>query len=155
MQFAAAINLVKQYPVYSVLICFGISLLALLFMIILSIKNRGLKKRLSRLEASELALKSLEDLDPQHIAEKLERMNKKFSSVLRHVGMVRFNAFENVGNGLSFSLAVLDDNADGFVISSLFGGEETRTYAKQITGGKSSHQLSSEEVEAIKKAMEV
>lgn len=155
MQFSAIINLVKFYPTYSILACFGILALVLLLLIIMSIKNRGLKKRISALEASELALKAVEDLDPQHLSAKLERMDRKLSSALQHVGMVRFNAFENVGSGLSFSLAVLDDNANGYVISSLFGGEETRTYAKQIVGGKSTHQLSSEEVEAIKKAMMV
>jgi len=153
VQFEQVIDLVRVYPTYSILICMGILLAALFFLIILTIKIRGLTKRLSRLEAAEIALRKLEELDPQNVAAKLEYMDRKYSSVLRHVGMVRFNAFENAGTGLSFALAVLDDNGDGFVLSSLFGGEETRTFAKQIVRGKSAHQLSPEEAEAIEKAM--
>lgn len=153
MQLNALINLVERYSVYVVMISCGAALVAFLMALFLTFGNRKLKRRLVKLESADKAVKWEETPDPENYQQQLDRIEREFSSVLRHVAMVRFDAFEHVGNGLSFALAVLNDMGDGFVISSLFGGEETRTYAKQITGGKPSHPLSPEEEEAIRKAM--
>jgi len=136
-----------------ILICFGLVLAGLLLLLFQSARNRKLRERLAKIESSYMAFRSDEDLDPQNYDLQLRRIEKKLSSVLQHVAMVRFNAFDNEGSGLSFALAVMDDNGDGFVITSLFGREQTRTYAKQIAAGKPSHPLSPEEEEAIRKAM--
>ena len=154
MQFNTLVGLIERYPVYSIMISFGLFLLLLLILLAFALQKRKVNRRLAKLEKEYMSLKSIENLDPQNLSPKLDRIEKKFSSLLQHVAMVRFNAFDNVGNGLSFALAVLNDRGDGFVISSLYGGEETRTYAKQIVGGKSSHPLSPEEEEAVIKAME-
>jgi hypothetical protein len=153
VQFNQLLNWLESYTAYSILICFGFLLVALLIIISLTAKNRKLSQRLAKLESAQLPERSSENPDLQNFDARLERLETNSSSLLRHVAMIRFNAFDHVGNGLSFALAVLNDNGDGFVISSLFGGEETRTYAKQISGGKPSHPLSPEEEEAIKKAM--
>ncbi len=63
--------------------------------------------------------------------------------------MVRYDAFEDMGGRLSFSAALLDDHGDGFVLTSINGRTETRTYAKAITGLSSEHNLSDEERAAI------
>ncbi len=68
--------------------------------------------------------------------------------------LVRYNAFEDTGGELSFSLAMVDDYGTGFVLSAIHGREESRTYAKKIEGGKSRHTLSSEEKEALKSALQ-
>lgn len=65
------------------------------------------------------------------------------------VGVVRYNAFDNVGSDLSFSIALLNDNDDGLVLSSLYARETSSTYAKPIKGGKSKYALSAEELKAI------
>ncbi len=56
---------------------------------------------------------------------------------------------------MSFSVALLDGQSNGVVISSIYGREETRTYAKTLENGKSKYELSSEEKEAITKAREM
>ena len=71
---------------------------------------------------------------------------------IQKVGIVRYNAFDNVGSDLSFSIALLDNNDDGVVISSLYSRETSSTYAKPITGGKSKYALSAEEIKAIDRA---
>ena len=71
---------------------------------------------------------------------------------LRHVAVVRYDAFGDMGGHLSFSAALLDDNGDGLVISSINGRTETRTYAKTLVGLQSEHTLSPEEKEAIEDA---
>lgn len=73
---------------------------------------------------------------------------------LQHVGLVRFNPFEDTGSDQSFVIALLDAQRDGFVISSLHGRDSTRVFAKPISAGASMHQLSGEEADAIRIALE-
>jgi hypothetical protein len=61
----------------------------------------------------------------------------------------RFNAFEDVGSNLSFSVAVLDGEGNGVVLTSLYGREETRTYAKKVSGGVAENRLSTEEQNVV------
>src|SRR5688572_18529939 len=63
--------------------------------------------------------------------------------------MVRYDAFDDMGGRLSFSAALLDDHGDGLVLTSINGRTETRTYAKQVVGLTSEHNLSEEERGAI------
>lgn len=75
------------------------------------------------------------------------------ASPIQHVSLVRFNAFENVGSNLSFSAALLDDNGSGLIISSIYGREDSRIFAKPIEKEKSAYRLSQEEEKAIYQAM--
>jgi hypothetical protein len=74
------------------------------------------------------------------------------STSLRHVAVVRYDAFDDLAGRLSFSAALLDDAGDGVVLTSINGRSETRTYAKGVTAGGSGHPLSPEEKEAIARA---
>ncbi len=69
------------------------------------------------------------------------------------VGLLRYDAFEDVGGRLSFSCALLDEHGSGVVLTSINGRQETRVYAKPVTHGNSSYNLSMEEQEAITKAL--
>jgi hypothetical protein len=84
------------------------------------------------------------------LAQQLDSLGQQ---ALTRVGVVRFNAFHDVGSDLSFALALLNQRGDGVVISSLYGREECRSYAKPVQGGVSSYNLSQEEKEAIRQAM--
>lgn len=68
---------------------------------------------------------------------------------LRHLAVVRYDAFGDVGGHLSWSVAVLDDAGDGVVLTSIHGRSEARTYAKSISSWASEQQLSPEEEEAV------
>ncbi|HEV8420340.1 MAG TPA: DUF4446 family protein [Actinomycetota bacterium] len=72
---------------------------------------------------------------------------------IRHIGLVRFDAFEDMGGRLSFSAALLDGHGDGVVITSINGRQDTRCYAKRVSGGSSHHNLSDEERQAIREAL--
>lgn len=147
--------LVEQNLVQSIVIAYAAIAVLFFTTLLLMSRSRRLKQRLGRIGSSRLSARADKEFDPKNIELALEKLEKKVSMTLQRVGVVRFNAFEDVGSDLSFALAVLDDNGDGFVISSLFGRNETRTYAKPVTGGKSGYQLSAEEREAIRKAMEM
>jgi hypothetical protein len=73
---------------------------------------------------------------------------------LQHIGLVRFNPFDDTGSDQSFAIALLDDARDGVVISSLHGRANTRVFAKPVTNGGSAHNLSDEETQAIRIAIE-
>ncbi len=66
--------------------------------------------------------------------------------------MVRFNPFKEIGGDQSFSIALLDSNNDGIVITSLYGREGNRVFGKPIKNGKSRYLLSGEEKKAIEQA---
>jgi hypothetical protein len=72
---------------------------------------------------------------------------------VRRVALLRYDAFEDVGGRLSFSCALLDEHGTGVVLTSINGRQDTRVYAKPISAGTSSHNLSLEEDEAIRQAM--
>jgi hypothetical protein len=83
-----------------------------------------------------------------------KRLGELTSGSVRHVSVVRFDAFEDMGGRLSFSAAMLDGVGDGLVITSINGRQESRCYAKQVRGGTSVHNLTDEERQAIREALE-
>jgi hypothetical protein len=90
----------------------------------------------------------LEELDQRHA--ELQRVSQ---TSLQHIGLVRFNPFDDTGSDQSFAIALLDDRRDGLVISSLHGRNNTRVFAKPVEGGSSSYTLSDEETQAIRIAV--
>ncbi|HEX4744121.1 MAG TPA: DUF4446 family protein [Candidatus Limnocylindria bacterium] len=80
----------------------------------------------------------------------LERTGQR---AVQRVGVVRFNPFTDTGGDQSFAIALLDALGNGLVVSSLHGRADTRVFAKQVRGGRSKHQLSTEEEEAIRQAL--
>ncbi len=89
----------------------------------------------------------------RRLAAEDRREEELIRGAVQHVGMVRYDAFEDVGGRLSFSCAMLDDRGDGVVITSINGRQDTRVYAKPVSGGRSVHNLSGEEVDAIRQAL--
>ena len=82
-----------------------------------------------------------------------EQQKGMIEGAVRRVGLVRYDAFEDVGGRLSFSCALLDDRGNGVVVTSINGRQDTRVYAKPISDGRSTYNLSIEEEEAIKQAL--
>lgn len=75
---------------------------------------------------------------------------------IQKIGLVRFNPFSETGGNQSFSLAALDSNDSGFVVSTLHSRETTRVYAKPVKKGKADgYELSNEEKQAIKNAKKI
>lgn len=77
------------------------------------------------------------------------RLRGDLGQALRHVAVVRYDAFGDMGGRMSFSAAVVDDTGDGMVISSIHARGESRTYAKGIVGGDSEIVLTPEERQAL------
>lgn len=82
----------------------------------------------------------------------LAALRADIGQALRHVAVVRYDAFGDMGGRLSFSAAIVDDLGDGIVLSSIHARGESRTYAKGIVGGRSSITLTPEEQQALASA---
>lgn len=72
---------------------------------------------------------------------------------IQKTGLVRYDAFEETGDRLSFSLTLLDGNNNGILLSSLSGEETARIYCKQIQNGECRESISAEEAESIRLAL--
>ena len=84
-----------------------------------------------------------------HLAGRADRIGEDMQRCLRRVGIVRYDAFKELGGHLSFSLALLDARQDGVVVSVLNDRNGARAYAKPVAGGRSTITLSEEEQRAI------
>jgi hypothetical protein len=87
--------------------------------------------------------------DPRALRQEVAALKAESALALRHVAVVRYDAFTDTGGQLSWSLALLDDSGSGVVLTSIQGRNEARTYAKNVTGWTSETQLSPEEEDAI------
>ncbi len=82
-----------------------------------------------------------------------DNMKLNLKSCLQKTGMVRYNAFKDVGSDLSFALALLDEKNDGVVLNGIYSRDVSNIYAKPIKNGVSTYTLSHEEEEAVDKAV--
>ncbi len=126
-----------------------------------------LEKRFRELEDRSRQILALEeDTDQIAVAGVLQRLEQQgarlddVQSALEHVqavlphtiqghGIVRYRAFANVGGDQSFSLALVDAQGNGVILSGLHGRDETRLYAKPLVNWRASHSLSSEEQQSL------
>jgi len=88
-------------------------------------------------------------LSIQEIKKEIEKLEGASLFHVQRIGLVRFNPFRELGGDHSFSLALLDGNEDGFILTGLHTRERTRIYAKDVRKGKSKIELSSEERKAL------
>ena len=86
------------------------------------------------------------------LSKEMKVLKKKHNISVQKVGIVRFNPFSEVGSNQSFSIALLNGNNDGIVITSLYTREGNRVYGKPVKQGESEYSLSEEEKKAIEQA---
>ena len=109
-------------------------------------KPENLKEILKKFEGLEKKI--------ERISEELENLKKEGKFNFQKIGIVRYNPFSGVGSNQSFSIALLDGNNDGLVITSIYARDGNRVYAKPIKAGVSEYSLSDEEKKAINLALE-
>lgn len=155
------IQLISNFQVYILL---GFLILILILFILLISANRSL----SRLEKKYKKFmrgvdnKNLEELvtsyldkidktqeDYKYMKDLYENLNTRFKKCIQKCSIVRYRAFEDVGSDLSFSIALLDENNDGVIITGIYGRNQSTTYAKPIDKGMSRYELSDEEKQVL------
>lgn len=105
--------------------------------------------------AGQLKKMEAQEKKGREISKEIDEMGRILKKTFQKFGIIRFNPFKDMGSDQSFSIALLDGKDNGFVISSLYGREGNRIYAKSIERGSSQYVLSEEEKQAIGKAKEI
>lgn len=143
------------FAFFSIIILIIISLFCLYKMLKMSrdykifIKKIGNGKDLD--EYLKEYLKDVKEIkkDNSEIKAYYTKLDNDVNSCIQKIGLVRYNAFKDVGSDLSFAIALLDNFDNGVVLNGLYGSESSNIYAKPIKNGESSYQLSNEEKYAI------
>jgi hypothetical protein len=99
-------------------------------------------KKINQIEEKEIEI-------DKHLIKVDERLNKS----IRNIETIRFNPFIDAGSNQSFAIALMNDEGNGVVMSSLYARDRMSIFAKPITKGKSEFELSSEEKEVLDKAI--
>ena len=85
----------------------------------------------------------------------IQTLYRKFGRAFQKVGIVRYEAFSQMGGQLSFSLALLDENDNGFILNSVHSTEGCYSYTKEIKNGLCDISLGEEEKQALDIAMDL
>ena len=83
----------------------------------------------------------------------IKRIKDILSKTTNKIGIVKYDAFPDVGGKLSFALAMLDENNSGFVLNAIHSREGCYTYVKEIVNGESYIVLGQEEKDALRQAV--
>ena len=143
----------------------GISLVLLILVIVQMIQIGSLKKKYKKFMGGK-DVKSLENKletiieDNKYIIElsnenkkNIREINKEMEFSFNKVGIVKYDAFNQMGGKLSFCLALLNEKNNGFIMNSVHSSEGCYTYIKEITDGKAKVLLAKEEKEALEQAL--
>ena len=132
------------------------SLLSVLVVLLLLVSVAALVVALLALRRTTVHARRISRRNPASVPADLEGLRGEVQALrteaadaLRHLAVVRYDAFGDMGGHLSWSMALLDDSGNGVVLTSIHGRSEARTYAKGVKGGTSEQSLSPEEQQAI------
>lgn len=154
-------SIINLYSPYLIVVNIFISLILLISLISTRLKLNKLTKRYKKFfkDSDNINVEKLieENIDlcneildkNKDMENRINYMERNMQQCVQKVGVVRYNAFDNVGSNLSFAIAILDGNDNGVVLNGIYTRESTSTYAKAIQNGQSKYVLSAEEIQAI------
>jgi len=155
-----------MYKTATLIISVSLNFIIFILLGVLMLKQRKLGKHIETLgeKAAEGNLpfiinQSYEKLtqltdDQEKLNQYYGKLFRQIDSTLQNVGLVRYNAFDEMGGNLSFSLALLNNQKDGLILTNINGRSTSQIYVKHLVAGVSSdHPLTAEETQAIKQAL--
>ncbi len=132
------------------------SLLSALVVVLLVVSVAALVVGVLALRRTTHDARRISRRNPAHVPADLEGLRGEVQALraeaaeaLRHLAVVRYDAFGDMGGRLSWSRALLDDSGNGVVLTSIHGRSEARTYAKNIASWTCDQAMSPEEEEAV------
>ena len=139
------------------------AILALILIMALFSKLRRLSQRIEQLTAGtegnfeQILTASIEKVEAANgrmdaLETSVGAIQAKLPGCYRKMGLIRFDAFEDVGGEQSFSMAMLDQVSNGFVLTGVYSRNDVRVYCKPIREGRSPHTLTKEEERALREA---
>lgn len=153
------------YLLVAVAVLAALVLIVLILLIVQIRKTGKLKKRLDKFLMGKDGASLEQDIaslfeDNKFLKNSTEKnkkdirtLYKRLESVYQKMGLVKYDAFNQMGGQLSFSLALLDENNNGFIINSVHSTDGCYSYTKEIKNGECSIALGNEEAEALAIAM--
>lgn len=142
-----------------------IAFVALMIAVLLAFRTSRMKTQYAVLSAAdgrasfvEVVARKAEEVEAlrdevARLADELRGTQRELQQAVRHVGIVRYDAFGDMGGRMSFSAALVDDHGNGFVLSTIHARSESRSYVKEIRGGMADVHLSPEESAAVADAV--
>ena len=112
---------------------------------------RSLEKDIIGLYEDNKFLKNMTEINKKDI----RNLNKRFAKAFQRIGIVKYDAYQQMGGLLSFSLALLDEDNNGLILNSVHSTEGCYTYTKEVVNGECKLELSNEEKVALDQAMGV
>ncbi|MDF2609155.1 MAG: hypothetical protein K0R92_629 [Lachnospiraceae bacterium] len=144
----------------------GVTLLLFILIIILLVKQHKLNKKYKKFmlgsEAKNLEGRIFErfseidalKIESKKIKSKIESISDNLLITYQKIGIIKYDAFKEMGGKLSFAIALLNDNNDGFILNSMHSSREgCYTYIKEIIKGESFVVLAEEERRALDEAI--
>lgn len=160
------INIPMEQLVFYVTIALSVvSIILAVLLIIVLCKLKTLKRRVDSLtrgkdteSMEDIIISYLERVESLEEGEEITRaalnaIKDNLKITYQKTGLVKYDAFREMSGALSYSLALLDKENNGVLISSMYSREGCYTYAKEIIKGESKINLSEEEAEALKQAV--
>jgi hypothetical protein len=159
------IDLLKNFQPYILLGLSATVVILLIITLVLLKSVSNLEKRYRKFmrgvnnkNLEELIVGYLDKIDEvkgksEQIASLYNDLDKRIENCIQKTSVVRYRAFDDVGSDLSFSIALLDENNNGVILTGIYGRQESTTYAKPIDKGISRYDLSEEEQQVLKEAM--
>lgn len=151
-------NVISEFQPYVVI---GLSILVILLIILvitlysavnkLEKKYKRLMRGVNNANLEESLVEYIDMVEKsnnisEEIGSKLDEINRRIDNCVQKVSTIRYKAFDDVGSDLSFSIAILNNNNNGVIITGIYGRNESTTYAKPIDKGISRYDLSEEEL---------
>lgn len=152
-------------PAYIMMGLLAVMLILIVLYVICFMKMKKLRKAYDRFMSGK-DMESMEEIlwkqfDRIEILEEADKEKRRELNELQHTvqsayqkaGLVKYDAFREMSGKLSYALALLDQNDNGIIVTSMYSREGCFSYAKEVVMGESSINLSEEEKEALKKAI--
>jgi hypothetical protein len=160
-------EVLKEFQPY-ILLGLSLAVVILLVLVLVLLKSiNNLEKRYRRFmrgvnnkNLEELVVGYLDKIDEakqgsDKLMELFNNLDKRVKGCIQKTSLVRYRAFDDVGSDLSFSIALLDENNSGIILTGIYGRHESNTYAKPIDKGISRYDLSEEEQQVLGEAMNI
>lgn len=161
----AILNILKEFQPY-IILGLVLAVLVLLIIVLVLLKSiSSLEKRYRKFmrgvnnkNLEELVTTYLDKIDEVKVSsdklkELVNNLDSRVKGCIQKTSIVRYRAFDDVGSDLSFSIALLDENNNGIILTGIYGRHESNTYAKPIDKGISRYDLSEEEQQVLEEAM--
>lgn len=156
-----SLEVISQYSTIIIIIILSITVISLLMNIVALNSISKLKKKYRKMMRGN-DNKNIEEVinnyldEVEKIKENNDNLMNQFGTItsklnrsIQKTAITRYKAFDDIGSDLSFSLALLDDENNGVILTSLYGRNESTVYAKPIDNGISRYDMSDEEKEVL------